>query len=113
MRNFSRYRPWEGTVIVPAKVRDLYIVVRYLELDSVAMNQMNLKQDIDFDIGTAAVELFGIETSGLRVSAERDIDVEQVEEPAGQGKGTANEHKVEEIGSRKLVSVTSVISGCR
>ena len=43
------------------------------------------------------MELFGIETSGLRVSAERDIDVDQVEEPAGQGKGTANEHKVEEI----------------
>jgi len=45
------------------------------------------------------VELFGIETSGLRVSAERDTDVDQVEELAGRGKGTANEHEVEKIGS--------------
>ena len=50
-------------------------------------------------------------TSGLRIIAERGTYADQVEEPAGQGKGTANEHKIEEIGSRKLISVTRVISG--
>jgi len=41
-----RCRSWVETVIVLAKVRDLYIVVEYLKLDSVAMNQMNLSKTL-------------------------------------------------------------------